>query len=110
MTQLEATNGIVVIRVRGHLNAKTAPDLLQRCRDVLESGKNLVLNFSEVSFITSSGIGGLLAIVEEFRGKGLSVRFAALSSVVESVIKLLRLDKFLGIDGTEDEAVSALGA
>lgn len=110
MTQLEATDGIVVIRVRGHLNARTAPNLLQRCRDVLRAKKNLVLNFSEVSFITSSGIGGLLAIVEEYRGQGLSVRFAALSTVVESVIKLLRLDKFLGIDSSEDDAVSALGA
>ena len=98
----------VLLRVTGRLDTKTASQLLHRCRAVRSGGQNLVLNLSEVSFIASSGIGALLALVEQFHESGASVRFAALSSPVESVIKLLNLDQFLTIDPSETDALSAL--
>jgi anti-sigma B factor antagonist len=100
----------VLLRVRGRLDAKSATQLLHRCAAVRNAGNNLVLNLSEVSFIASSGIGALLALVEQFRESRAGVRFAALSAAVDSVIKLLNLDQFLVIDATEDAALSALDA
>ena len=58
----------------------------------------------------SSGIGALLVLVEQFQEQGGSVRFASLSPAVDSVVKLLNLDRFLSIDATETASFAALGA
>lgn len=106
----EPSEKVAVLRVHGQLDAKNTPALLQRCREVKGAGKHLVLNLSGVTFVASSGIGGLLVLAEEFGETDLSVRFAELSTAAESVIGLLNLGSFLGIDATEDEALAALAA
>jgi anti-sigma B factor antagonist len=110
---LEISNGTtrgrtISLRVSGRLDSRSTSQLLQRCTAVRDARRNLVLNLSGVSFIASSGIGALLALVQQFGEAGASVRLAALSEAVESVIRLLNLDQFLTIDSTEDEALAAL--
>ncbi len=106
----EDRGGAVLLRIKGRLDVKTAPILLQRVAEIQANGQNIVLNLSEVSFMGSSGIGALLVLVEQFQEQGGSVRFASLSPAVTSVVKLLNLDRFLNIDLTESDALAALGA
>jgi anti-sigma B factor antagonist len=103
-------DAIEVLRVRGRLDTKTASLLLHRCAAVRNAGHDLVLNLSGVTFIASSGIGALLALTEKFRESGGCVRFVQLSTAVESVIQLLNLNAFLGIDATEQDGLKALEA
>lgn len=98
----------VALRVRGRLDAATAPDLLKRCAEVQANGQNLVLNLSEVTFLGSTGVGALLTLVEQFREQGGAVHFAALSSAARDVIDLLALGDYLPISASEAEALSAL--
>ena len=100
---------VLLLRVSGRLDTKSASQLLHRCSAARNGGQDLVINLSAVSFIASSGIGALLALAEQFREADARVRFVALSPAVDSVIKLLNLDQFLTIDSTEDEALAALG-
>lgn len=109
MSEMEPSPHITVIRVAGELTSATTPLLVNRCDELREAEKNLILTLANVSFIASNGIGGILATVESFKDTGLRVRLAALSSAVESVIKLLNLDQFLSIDPTEEESIAALG-
>ncbi len=109
----EITNGqgrgrAVLLRISGRLDAKSTPLLLQRCMAIRANNQNLVLNLSGVTFIASSGVGALLGLVEEFRQVNAHVRFACLSSPVDSVIRLLNLHQFLDLHGTENEALAAL--
>jgi len=100
----------VCLRVTGQLNARSTPLLVRKTREVRDQEKHLILNLAQVNFIASSGIGGLLALVEEYRDAGLTVRLVELSEAVVSVIKLLNLDQFLTIDVDESHAVDALKA
>jgi len=100
----------VLLRISGRLDAKSAPQLLERCAVVRTAGYNLILNLGGVTFVASSGIGALLAVAEQFREAECRIRFASLSAAVESVIKLLNLDQFLTIDPTEDDSLTALEA
>jgi anti-sigma B factor antagonist len=99
---------VAVLRVRGRIDTKSASQLLHRCGAVRNAGQDLMLNLSEVTFVASSGIGALLALTENFQVHGSRVRFVALSTAVESVIKLLNLDQFLTIDPTEEDGYRAL--
>lgn len=110
MERIENCDVAVILRIRGQMNAKSTPDLLERCREYQSQRKHVVLNLSGVTFIASSGVGALLALVEDFRESGLRLRIAEMSPVVESVIQLLNLHDFLGIDATESAALAAVAA
>ena len=107
---IQATASTTVLRIRGHLDAKSTPTLVERCRACAESGRNVVLNLAGVTFIASSGIGGLLSLSETFNEAGRSLRLAQISTTVESVVDLLNLRTFLNIDPTEGESVYRLAA
>jgi len=99
-----------ILRVAGRLDARSAPRLLTRCGEARQPGTPLVLNLADVTFVSSSGVGTLLAIAEEARLAGSGLRLAAPSAAVRSAIELLNLDQFLTIDDTEQRALDALEA
>jgi anti-sigma B factor antagonist len=100
----------VLLRVRGRLDARSAPVLLKAASDVRRARQNLVLNLSEVTFMASSGLGSLLSLAEEFRQSENRIRIAEASTAVLSVVQLLNLDQFLKIDSSEEEALVAIHA
>jgi len=106
----ETRGRVVSLRVRGRLDADTAPLLLQRCGEVQARGQNLVLNLSEVTFLGSTGVGALLALVEQFQEQAGTVHFAALSTEAQTVIDLLDLDSYLSIHASEAQAFTAMAA
>ena len=107
---LEAGVSLTVLRLRGRFDARGASALTARCAEVRAANHHLVLNLAGVTFIASSGVGALLALVEEFRQSRNRVRLAEVPPVVDSVIRLLNLDQFLSIDATEGDSRSELEA
>ena len=101
---------VTVLRLRGRLDARGATVLTARCAEARGAGHHLVLNFREVTFIASSGIGALLALVEESRHSRIRVRLAVVPPAVDSVIRLLNLDQFLSIAASEADARAELEA
>ena len=107
---LPAGDSATVLRLRGRLDARGASDLTARCTEIRVAHRHLVLNLAGVTFIASSGVGALLALVEEFRQSRSRVRLAEVPPAVDSVIRLLNLDQFLSIDATEGDSRSQLEA
>jgi anti-sigma B factor antagonist len=101
---------VTLLRVAGRLDARSAPQLLAKCSEARKPGGQLVLNLAEVSFVSSSGVGSLLAIAEEAHQAGGGLRISPPSAAVRSAIQLLNLDQFLTIDETEQQALDALEA
>jgi anti-anti-sigma factor len=103
-------SAVTVLRVRGRLDARGAQQMNAACAEVRAKHRNLVLNLGGVSFVASSGVGALLALVEEFRQSDCKVRLAEVPPAVDSVIHLLNLRPFLSISPNEAHATSALEA
>jgi anti-anti-sigma factor len=99
-----------VIRVHGRLDARTSPLLIERCASARDAGGCLVLNMSNVSFLSSSGIGSVLALTEEFREHGGRLCIAETSTTVREAIDLLNLDEFLNLYESEADALKELAA
>src|SRR6185295_2049300 len=106
ISQLDNAGRTAVFRLKGRLDVKTSPVLLERASDVQANGQNLILNLSEVTFIGSSGIGALLVLVEQFQEQAGVLRLVSPSPEVDSVIKLLNLDRFLVVDPSEEKALA----
>lgn len=94
-----------LIRVTGRLDARTSPQLMERCVAARDGGRNLVLNLRNVSFLSSSGIGSLLVLSEEFRERGNTMSLAETSPTVREAIELLNLQAFITLHATEQDAL-----
>ena len=76
----------------GHLDAEGAPILSDCLSQRLEAGvHNVVLGFDHVQFISSTGIGTLIAAIGEFRDVGGDVIIKGLSSELREVFEMLDL-------------------
>src|SRR6185436_5949792 len=96
-----------ILRIRGRLDGETAQRLMERCAEVQANGQNLVLNLAGVTFLGSSGVGALLALVEQFQEQAGAIHFAELSEDARAVIELLDLTPYLTIHDREDDATIA---
>jgi anti-sigma B factor antagonist len=73
--------------------------------DVLSAGvTNLAVNLTDVSFLDSSGIGSLVRTFSTLKERGGEFRLFGASKQVAQTLRMVRLDKVLGV--TEDEAAA----
>jgi anti-anti-sigma factor len=94
-----------LFRVSGQLDARSAGSLLEACSPCCQPGGVLVLNLQGIHFLSSSGIGALLALDEDFRRCDASLRLSCLSPVVRSAIELLNLDQYLDLRIDDEDAL-----
>jgi len=80
------------LKLDGHLDAEGAPVLSDALGQKLEEGvRNVSLEFDRVQFISSTGIGTLIAAIGEFRDVGGDVIIKGLSSELREVFEMLDL-------------------
>jgi anti-anti-sigma factor len=97
----------VVLRVRGRIDGRTAPDLMQRGLAEQAPDHILILNLSGVDFVSSAGVGAIMVLSDTASRQGGAVRLAPASDAVLSVLRLLNLDRYLTIDDSETTALRA---
>lgn len=95
----------VLMRLHGALDGRGGRALLDACAPVKAQGASLVLNLQGVTFLSSSGIGVLLALNEDLRDRGATLRIAAASPVARMAITLLNLERYLSLDDSEDASL-----
>jgi anti-sigma B factor antagonist len=100
---------VTAIALSGQLDAHTAPEferfLEQRVRG--ERKMKLILDFHEVEYISSAGLGVLMGLIEEVRAAGGDMKLAALPDKIFHVLDLLGFPMVFEIFQTTDEAIDA---
>jgi anti-anti-sigma factor len=82
----------------GHLDAEGAPVLSDELSKKLEAGiQNVTLDLSRVLFISSTGIGTLIAAIGEFRDVGGDIIVKGLSPELREVFEMLDLLDYVTI-------------
>ncbi len=96
-------DGARLFQLRGDLDTKGALVIEDLINSLIEENwLNIVLDFEQVPFVSSAGVGVLLGLVSTLREKGGEVYFTNLSPKVKSVFGLLNLDDyFLIVDSAE---------
>jgi anti-sigma B factor antagonist len=102
-------DGVHVVALGGDIDMEVSPDLRQLLAGHTEAQRPaLVLDFSEVNYVDSSGLATLIEYVrnaQPFQGK---LALANLSERVRTVFELVRLDEFLPIHHTVADATASL--
>ena len=98
--RIEQTEGFVTAHLLGEIDHHTAADMREKIDRAVESASpdELELDFREVTFMDSSGIGlvmGRYRLMQEIGGR---VRVTNLASHLRKVMQLSGLDKLVDID------------
>ncbi len=98
---------VVVLKVSGRIDSSTAGAFDEEVMGLIEGGKkNLVLDFSEVDFLSSAGLRTLVTARKAVQGGG-AVRLAAISNRVKDTLEIAGLDVLFEIHPDRESAVGA---
>ena len=104
----EQLGGISVVSIAGDIDALTADDANAFLSAQLDGGRaQLVLDLSQVSFMSSSGIRLLLEILKKSREQGGDLRLAAAPAGVTRTLEITGLTSILEVYPSGDEAVAS---
>lgn len=96
-----------VVYLKGFLDAHTAPSLENTFANLVEQGKyKIVVDFKDLTYISSAGLGVFMAFIEKIRDNGGDIKLAGMSDKVFNIFDLLGFPLLYEIFKTEDEAVS----
>jgi len=99
----------VVLKPTGSIDATTV-HIVDTKLGVLASGKGtrIVVDMSEVDFVSSAGVGTFLGTVAQLRADGGDLIFMAMSPAVLEVFEILNLSSYFKFVGSLDELAPAL--
>jgi len=109
MLEFEKTeqNDIVVLTLKGNLDALTASDLRPTIDELVSNRKKKVIfNLKDLVLIDSSGVGAMVSLFKRIRQLGGDVKIACLTNQPKEIFRLLNLDKAFNIFDSIEAAES----
>jgi anti-anti-sigma factor len=92
-------NQVPLIRVPEHLSKREADSFKETCKQLYQTHPlRIIVDFSQTTFMDSSGLGALISISKAAQAQGIEVALWSISGQIEMVFSMAGLDKFLTID------------
>src|SRR6266516_8166932 len=103
--------GTHVIALGGEVDLYTAPELKQQLLDVIGNGaKDVVVDFTNTTFIDSTTLGVLVGGVKRLRPNGGRLTIVSSDRNITKIFEITGLDRVFTIYPTRDEALKKLDA
>lgn len=110
MIEVQSTSKshVVVVRVTGRLDAATSTELEQACERAMAAGaQNLILEVSELRYVSSAGLRVVLSAAKAAQSKGGMLRVAGLGGMVREIFEI---SGFSGLFPQHESVQAALAA
>ena len=99
-------NDYSIIYLNGFLDAHTAPDLESELEKLTEEKRfNIVVNFKELNYISSAGLGVFMGYIENIREHSGDIKMCCMSPKIFRVFDLLGFPRLYDIVDAEEQAV-----
>lgn len=105
------TNGVTTLKLTGEIDLHASPALraeLQKCASARIA--TLLVDFSGVDYIDSSGLATFIEYVRECSPHGGKIALFGLKPKVKTIFNLVRLNELFVLSDTADAALAALAA
>ena len=99
-----------IVTAAGEIDIATGAGLRERLSELAASGRPLVVELDQVSFIDSAGLGALVGAARRAAAHGASLPVACARPQVRQLFRLTGLDRQIPLARTLDEALAALTA
>ncbi len=95
-----------VLDLKGYLDAHTAPELEREFNKLIDDRKyKVVVNFKDLNYISSAGLGVFMAYVETMRENKGDIKFSNLKQDVYNIFDLLGFPMLYEFYEDESEAI-----
>ena len=99
-----------VISLAGEVDLYTAPEFKQQLLDVIgKGGKEVVVDFTDTTFIDSTTLGVLVGGVKRLRPNGGQLALICNDRNITEIFEITGLDRVFTIYPTRDEALAGVG-
>jgi len=106
-TSVRKVNGAGIIDIDGDVTGNAENALMDAYSQASDGGtRTIILNFENLDYLNSSGIGLLVTMLIRTQRQKQSLRACGLSDHYVEIFKLTRLDEAIGIYASESEALS----
>ena len=110
-TEVQHENNSTVVKVTGSVDALTAAELSKvLSNQVVEGHANLVVDLTDVEFMSSAGLRTLLGAVKEARSNGGDLRITSTNPGIDKVLKMSGFHNIAKVFFSQAEAVSSFGS
>ena len=104
---LDRERNTAVVSLGNRLDASTAPEFKKFIHELVEKQYvKLVVDFSGVAFVDSSGLGVLVTALRSVSKSGGDIKIAGLSPEIQALFSLTRLDKVFDVVGDAQTALA----
>jgi len=104
-------SGMVMLGLRGKIDTDGAAQLLNKLNALIEQGEHhLLLDFSGVDYLNSSGLGAILMTAKKLNDVNGRIALANVSELVHHVFRISGCVSIIGIYPSEEEALAAFEA
>ena len=98
---------VTVFLLEGRIDTQAAADMDQALQSAMSAGThNIVVDMSEVEYISSAGLRTLAAVLVKSRAEGGDMKLAALNTRVTRVFKIIGFDVLMSVHDTSEAAVA----
>jgi anti-sigma B factor antagonist len=98
-----------VVDIRGDVTSGSEEVLMSAYEEAGDT-KTIILNFSELSYMNSGGIGLLVTLLVRVNRRSQRLLAFGLSDHYRQIFELTRLDEAVGMHDSESDALAAAGA
>jgi anti-sigma B factor antagonist len=111
LTTKEENNSDVmmqIVSVKGYLDSSTFQELQDHLHKLIDEGKSrVVVEFGELNYISSAGLGVLMGMLQEARENGGDLKLANMSTKVRNLFDMLGFSRLIRIYEDVDSAKQA---
>lgn len=102
------SGSINVFPLEGEIDLHVSPGVESSLASIIaERPRHVVVDFSGVTFIDSSGLAVLIKAMQDVKEYGGKFTLAGINNDVRSIFEIARLDQVFLIDPRDDELVAA---
>ena len=106
-SDIRESGDVRILAFEGNLDTSTSPEAEAKINELIDGGINkLLINFSQLNFIASSGLRVLLATAKKLGPAGGTLEICGLNPTVQEVFDISGFGTILSVKQTEDEALS----
>jgi len=102
----ERHNDAAVCFLEGEININNSPELRKAFDELIKRGeKKVLLDFSAVSYIDSSGLATLIEMLQRLKKTGGLLRFSNMDQKIKNIFEITKLNKLFAIFENREAAL-----
>ncbi|MDD3147671.1 MAG: STAS domain-containing protein [Candidatus Riflebacteria bacterium] len=106
----QKSNSITLVVLRGEIGTDTVNQFKEKMDAIVNEGrKRLIMDFQDVSYLNSMGLGVVAATLKKVKKDKGDLKLINLSPAVQELFELTRLTKVFEICESEESAIKSFG-